>query len=221
MSIDSRYINQIQVIINIFSIINGKVKVLLFRRDEDPFRGYWTLPSNLLLVNESLEDCAGATVLEFVGLNDIYMEQCHMFSHIDRLPNERIVAASYIGLVDSKTIELKRESRNLYSEWFPIDEIPKTIYDYSEIIADSVCYLRKRMLNTSVLKYLFPSDFTMPELQLFYEQVLSKKLDRRNFRKKFINLGLLEDTGDMTGGNNGRPAHLYRFKEEIEVKNLF
>lgn len=221
MNVDTRYINQIQVIINMFTITNGKLKVLLFRRDEEPFKGYWMLPSNLLMVNETLEECSEATIDEYVGLEDVYLEQCHLFSQMDRLPGDRILASSFIALVDSKTIELKRKKRPFHSEWFPIDEIPKMVYDYANIVEDAICYLRKRMLNTSMLKYLYPSDFTLPELQILYEQVLGKELDRRNFRKKLLNLDLLEDTGYKTGGHNGRPAKLYRFQENIGDKTLF
>ena len=221
MDIDTRYINQIQVIINMFTIKDGKLKVLLFRRDEEPLKGYWMLPSNLLMVSETLEECAEATMDEYIGLEDVYLEQCHLYSEVHRLPSDRILASSFIALVDSKTLELKRKQRNFHSEWFPIDEIPKMVYDYANIVEDATQFLRKRMLNTSILKHLYPSDFTLPELQVLYEQILGKPLDRRNFRKKFLHLELLEDTGDKTGGHNGRPAKLYRFKENMGDKTLF
>lgn len=221
MNVDTRYINQVQAIISIFTMMNGKLKILLFRREEEPFKGYWMLPSNLVMVNETLEECAQATIDEYAGLTNLYIEQCHFFSEPDRLPSDRIMAASYIALIDSISVQFKRNTREGYSEWFPIDEIPKTVYDYGVIIESAIEYLRKRMLNTTVLKHLFPSDFTLPELQMLYEQVLNKELDRRNFRKKFMNLELLEPTGDQTGGGNGRPAKLYRFKENIGEKTLF
>ena len=71
------------------------------------------------------------------------------------------------------------------------------------------------------LKKLFPSDFTLPEIQKIYEQLMNCELDRRNFRKKFIKADLIEETGDKVTGMNGRPAILYRFKEDIEDKLLF
>lgn len=221
MNIDKRYINQIEVMINVFTITGGKLKILLFRRDEDPFKGYWMLPSNLLMVNETLEECAEATIDEFIGLEDVYLEQCHLFSTVDRLPNERILASSFIGLVDNKTVELKAQKGPFHGEWFSINEIPKMVYDYASIVENATEFLRKRMLNIATLKHLYPSDFTLPELQILYEQVLGKELDRRNFRKKFVNSELLEDTGYKTEGNNGRPAKLYRFKEDVEDKLLF
>ena len=77
------------------------------------------------------------------------------------------------------------------------------------------------MINSNILKILFRSDFTLPELQRGYEQVLNTEIDRRNFRKKLVNLGYVIDTGDVNEGYMGRPAKLYRFNDELEERNLF
>ena len=210
---DNRYINQIEVLVNLFTISKGKLNVLLFRKEEDPFKGYWMLPSNLLMVSETIEECARYTIDEMAGLNDIYLKQCNVFSKIDRLPNDRIVANSLIGLIDNQTLMLKKVKRNYESAWFPINEVPKMVYDHGDILKDTIGYLRKELTNVELLKKLFPSDFTMPELQAVFEEILGKELDRRNFRKKILNLDILEDTGDKNNIKNGRPAKLYRFKE--------
>ena len=210
---DNRYINQIEVLVNLFTISKGKLNVLLFRKEEDPFKGYWMLPSNLLMVSETIEECAKYTIDEMAGLNDVYLKQCNVFSKIDRLPNDRIVANSLIGLIDNQTLLLKKVKRNYDSAWFPINELPKMVYDHGDILKDTIGYLRKELTNVELLKKLFPSDFTMPELQAVFEEILGKELDRRNFRKKIINLDILEDTGDKNNIKNGMPAKLYRFKE--------
>jgi len=219
--VDNRYINQIEVLVNLFTVDKGKLKILLFRKTEDPFKGYWILPSNLLLVSETVDECAKDTIKEMAGLNDIYLKQCNIFSKIDRLPNERIIANSLIGLVDNQTLLLKKEMRNYESAWFSITELPKMVYDHGDILIDSIKNLSKELINIDLLKKLFPSDFTMPELQSVFEEILNKKLDRRNFRKKFINLDILEDTGDKNNISNGRPAKLYRFKEDVKAIDIF
>ena len=58
-------------------------------------------------------------------------------------------------------------------------------------------------------------DFSLSELQVVYEQVLEHPLDRRNFRKKIMNIDVLEATGDKNEDTNGRPAKLYKFKDSI------
>ena len=94
-------------------------------------------------------------------------------------------------------------------------------YDHKEILENAIEKLKTKLTNTNVLKNLFPSDFTLPELQNVYEKIMNIKLDRRNFRKKFINLGLIEDTGYKNEGGSGRPAKLYKFKENIKEIDLF
>ena len=90
------------------------------------------------------------------------------------------------------------------------------IYDHAKIANDSVHDLRNILKNISIIKKLFPSDFTLPELQSAYEQINGEELDRRNFRKKIISLNVLEETGENNLGESGRPAKLYRFKDDVD-----
>ena len=216
------YNNMIETLISIFTIDKGEFKILLLRKKTEPYKGYWILPGGLLTTRETLEDNVSDVIFDKCGIPDLYIEQCHMFSNFDRDPDNRVVACSYIGLIDSKSVEIKKEDRPyIESAWFSINAIPKMGYDHNEIIKNAIEHLRKKIINSNVLKSLFPSDFTLPELQKVYEVILGRELDRRNFRKKFINLGLIEDTGYKNEGYNGRPAKLYRFREEIKERDLF
>ena len=214
---NNRYINQIEVVTNIFTVENGKIKVLLFRKQEDPFKGYWMLPSNLLMTTETIEECANATILEFTGLQDIHFIQSSVFSEIHRLPGARILANTLIGVVDIKTVKHIFENREIEGTWFDINEIPKMIYDHGTIVLDAISNLKKLLpYDYELMKLFYPNDFTLPELQSTYEHLLNKELDRRNFRKKWMNLNILEDTMDKKNHTNGRPAKLYRFKENMK-----
>jgi len=212
--------NKIEVLINLFTFDKGEIKVLLFKKQDEPFKGYWMLPSNLMLNKETLEECATETLNEKIGVTDIYMETCDIFSDIDRIPDTRIVGISVLGIVDTVkanvSLDIKEEA-----EWFNINNIPKTIYDNGIIVQNSVEKLKKELLNTKLLKVFFPSDFTLPELQKLFEQILKKKLDRRNFRKKILKLDIIEDTMEKNISMTGRPAKLYRFKDIEEDRNLF
>ena len=215
MDIDRRYINQIEVLTNVFTIDKNSLKVYLIRRLEEPFKGYWMLPSNLLMTSETIEECAEATIEEYVGIKDIHIEQCNIFSKVDRLPNDRILGNSVIGIIDEESLLMHKKKTPYEGVWFNVDEIPKMIFDHGIILEDTITYLKNELTNPKLLKILFPSDFTLPELQAIYEQLLNKKLDRRNFRKKIISLNILEDTGYKTTNKMGRPAELYRFKGDI------
>lgn len=211
--------NKIEVLINLFTFEKGEIKILLFKKHDEPYKGYWMLPSNLMLNKETLWECADATLKEKVGVTDIYKETCEVFSGIDRIPDTRIVGISILGIIDTVKVNMSFDIKE-ESEWFNINDIPKTIYDNGEIIKNSVEKLKKELLNTRLLKIFFPSDFTLPELQKLFEQILNKKLDRRNFRKKILKLDIIEDTMEKNISMTGRPAKLYKFKD-IEDKDLF
>lgn len=219
---NKEYVNYIESVINIFTVEQGKIKILLFRKKTEPYKGYWELPGDIARNSVTIEDTISDVVYDIVGLKALDVEQCHTFSKCDRGNDEYVVTVSYIGLIDSKSAELKREERLDYeSEWFPIDDLPKLAYDYENVINNAVNTLSKKIINLNTLKTLFPSDFSLSEIQSVYECLLERKLDRRNFRKKFINLGLVEPTGDLSEGTSGRPAKLYSFKENNLERTLF
>lgn len=215
------YQNVLEVLGSIFTIDKGQVKVLLQRKKTEPYKGYWILPNGYVKKEETIEDAIKSVIDIKIGFLDVETEQHKVYSDLDRKINTRVIGINQIILIDSKSVEIKREQREYETDWFSIDSIPKMGYDHLLIIEESIEFLKTKIVNSNVLKSLFPSDFTLPELQSVYEQLLDKKLDRRNFRKKFINLGLIEDTEYKTENNAGRPAKLYRFKEEIKIKDLF
>ena len=221
MNAEMKYMNELEVLINLFTIEKGVLKVLLVRRDMEPYRGYWMLPTGLLLSNETIEECSREVLYEWLGLKDIHLENCGIYSELKRIPVERVIGSSLTGIIDIDSFNIKRKKNIESFAWFSVDEIPKVVYDHDQIIMDASKYIRKRLRQIDFLKHLFPSDFTLPELQMTYEQIIGKSLDRRNFRKKIISLDILEDTKYKNEETNGRPAKLYRFKDEIEGKMMF
>lgn len=211
----------IEALVSIFTIVDGKFKILLFRKKKDPYKGYWILPSELLGKEETLEEVIEKCVSTQVGLSNLDYNQVKTFSALDRNPSKRMIGVSFMSIVDSTTLELNNITTDECMEWFNIDNLPKIGYDHQEIIDASVAILKEKINHSLELKKLFPSDFTLPEIQRIYEQLLGCELDRRNFRKKFIKADLIEETGDKVTGMNGRPATLYRFREDIEDKMLF
>jgi 8-oxo-dGTP diphosphatase len=63
-----------------------------------------------------------------------------------------------------------------------------------------------------------PQYFTLTQLQTAYESILGTALDKRNFRKKFLSLNLIEPTEKYQRDGAYRPAQLYTFKkQELQV----
>lgn len=225
MGTDMKCMNELEILINLFTIdVDGILKVLLIRREIEPYRGYWMLPTSLLLSSETIEECANEALYEWVGLKDIPLEQCNVYSDLKRIPMERVIGNSLIGIIDIQTFNWKRKKRTEEATWFPVTEIPKVVYDHAQVIGDAIKYVKRRLQQIDFIKNLFPSDFSLPELQFVYEQILGHTLDRRNFRKKIMSLDILEDTGYKNEDTNGRPAKLYKFKsnlnEDLVISNI-
>lgn len=210
-----------EVLDNIFLFDKGNVKILLLKKETEPYRGYWFLPRCMLFEEEMVEEAAKQAAYEFAGINTIDFLIDTIFSVPSRIPDERILGISTIGLTDSVTISLKQEGTNYEYSWFSIGSLPKMIYDHSKIAHKAIEDLKQILNSFTNMRQIFPSDFTLPELQKAYEEIWKETFDRRNFRKKIMSLDILEETGDSNFGESGRPAKLYRFKEDLNDKKMF
>ena len=211
----------VETILNLFTIENGIIKILLVHREEEPYKTYWELPSLILNNSENLDECMNSLVTNIIMGKKIYVEQSSVFSNVERKVDKRVIGVSYLGLVDQMSLEFSELTTSKEYSWFDVTALPKLAFDCKEIIDSSLEKLNSKLKNIKYLKLFFPSDFTIPEMQHIYEFLFNQKIDRRNFRKKFINSNILRETGDFIKGSTGRPAKLYKFNEEVIDKNIF
>lgn len=213
-----KYENQgIHVIASIFTIDKGKLKILLVKRKNNPYQGHWALTGGALYNDEDLEDGLNREIYEKTGLEHIEVKLANIFGKKNRSPVMRMVAVTYIGIIDASKVEIAKSTlKTSNAEWFSIDEVPHLAYDHNEIIADAIKKLKEEILKTDLLKVFFPNGFTLPELQKVYESILEKKLDRRNFRKKILNMDMIIPTEEEKIFEGKKKAKIYIFKEKEE-----
>lgn len=219
----SYYKNQgIHVITAIFTIEKGIPKVLLIKRKNEPFVGKWCLTGGALRNDEDLIDGAKREIFEKSGIKDIDIYEFKTFGKLHRSPVMRMVAIGYIGVIDCNKVNILRETnKTSNADWFRIDKIPSLAYDHEEILSCAIEFLKQKITESNILSSLFPNNFTMPELQKAYEGILGKQFDRRNFRKKILELNIVEDTNSVARFEGKKPAKLYRFKQTSENKSVF
>ena len=219
------YKNQgIHVISSIFTIENGIVKVLLVKRRNEPFKDYWALVGGALYNNESIEDGIKREIFEKSGLEDVKLHEVGVFDELGRTPtiNMRMIAVTYLGLVDSSKVQIIKENVNTKDvAWFNIKSVPNLAFGHNEILNKALEKLKDLIVLSDILKALLPNEFTMPELQKIYEGILDKTFDRRNFRKKILSLNIVDDTNNEVSINGKKPSKLYKFKDKIEIKKVF
>ena len=155
------YKNQgIHIIANIFTVEKGMTKILLIKRKNEPYKDMWALVGGALYNNEDIEDGMNREIEEKTGIKDIELYFNNIFGKVDRSPIMRMVAASYIGVIPSNKIDgFKDNFKSSDCEWFPINNIPKLAYDHNEILNDALNKLKELVLNTDILKSLFPNNF--------------------------------------------------------------
>ena len=219
------YKNQgIHVISTIFTVDHGIVKVLLIKRRHEPFKDKWALVGGALYNTEDLLDGLKREIKEKTGIENIDVSLVDVHGKVDRSPVMRMVAISYLGVIDINSVNyLKETSKSTDADWIALHLIKdlELAYDHQEIITSAFEALKIKILNSNILVSLFPNGFTLPELQKVYEAILEKKLDRRNFRRKLLSLNLIEDTLEYRRFEGNKPAKLYKFKDKIENINLF
>jgi len=213
----------VHVIISLFTIDNGNIKVLLIKRKNNPYNGMWALVGGALYNNEELLDGMKREIKEKTGIEDINIYFSSVIGDLDRSPLQRMIAISYIGIIDSKRVNILKDTmKTSDADWVDIDKVTTLAYDHNKILDESIKTLRKRIIETDILKSLYPEGFTIPEIQKVYETILNTKYDRRNFRKKLLSLGLIVDTNKYQNFEGKKPAKLYKFDEKFNInKNVF
>ena len=196
----------------IFGFDEGKLKVLIGRRQMDPGRGEWSLYGGFVAADESIDDAATRTVSELTGLNNLYMRQVGAFGRIDRDPGERVISIAYYALINVKDYD-ERLRLDHGVEWMNVEELPKLYSDHNEMIRKARKLMRQKLRTEPVGFRLLPDLFTLTQLQKLYEAVNGEELDKRNFRKRIKEMDYIEKTEliDKTGSKRG--AYLYRFNK--------
>ena len=213
----------IHLISTLFTIENGIVKVLLIKRKNNPYNGMWALVGGALYNNEDLIDGMKREIYEKTGIENIDIYFSSVNGETNRSPMKRMIAVTYIGIIDSKRVDLLKETmKTSNADWVSIDRIPELAYDHNNILEAAITTLRERIIESNILKSLYPEGFTIPEIQKAYETILNKKFDRRNFRKKILSLGFIIDTNKYKNFEGKKPAKLYRFDDKFkENKSVF
>ncbi len=203
----------VTVDIVLLTIIDERLKILLVKRRIEPFKDNWALPGGFVGIDEDLKDAAKRELEEETGVSEHYLEQLYTFGEPGRDPRGRIITVAYFALINSEELKLKADTDVIEAKWFPTENLPKLAFDHDKILGYALERLRYKLEYTTIAFQLLPKKFTLTELQEVYEIIFNKKLDKRNFRKKILSLGLLKATNEKRSSGH-RPARLYSFTGE-------
>ena len=196
----------------IFGFDEGKLKILIGKRQMDPGRGEWSLYGGFVANDESVDDAATRTLYELTGLRNLFMRQVGAFGNVDRDPGERVVSVAYYALINVKDYDDElRLSHGV--KWVDINEIPQLYSDHNEMVRKARKMMQQKLAHEPVGFRLLPALFTLTQLQHLYEAVNGAELDKRNFRKRIKEMDFIEKTELMDKTSSKRGAYLYRFNK--------
>lgn len=196
----------------IFGFDGVELKVLLIERGVEPFKGRWAFPGGFIKMDESAEEGALRELQEETGLTGAYIKQFHAFTDPNRDPRERVITIAYYALV--RIQDVKGGDDAAKAQWFDLDEVPALAFDHDRILRNAMQELRKQIHFEPIGFELLPEKFTMSALQHLYEAILDVKFDRRNFSKKMLHFGLLDQLEEKAKVSQAKESLLYTFNAE-------
>jgi 8-oxo-dGTP diphosphatase len=222
----------------IFGFDSNQLNVLLVERKLEDEKSKeiliddWTLTGYHIFEDEDFDTAAARILKKLSGLDNIYLEQFYAFGGVNRINStkdklwlenqregfsERIVTVGYFSLIDNTTVNLSLQERNV--RWFPIAELPELGFDHQEILNKALEKMRSKLRSEPIGFELLPEKFSISHLQKLYESILGTSLDRRNFRKKVLQMKYIIPLDEKQQGVKHKAAQLFIFnKEEYERK---
>lgn len=196
----------------VFGLDDRDLKVLLIQRRDYPFAGSWALPGGFVNMDETLDAAARRELKEETGLSCDYLEQLYSFGEPGRDPRGRTITVAYYALIRTTT-QIKGDSDASDAKWFSVNQLPTLAFDHEQVLAMALQRLRGKVRYQPIGFNLLPMKFTLTELQRMYEAILGRPVDKRNFRKKVLGLGVLEDLREHQRGVPHRSPKLYSFSK--------
>jgi len=199
----------------VFGYQQGKLYVLLIRQKFGSEEAYWALPGGLVQDNESLIDAVKRELKEETNVAVSYMEQLYTFGDdVNRDSRNRVISVAYFALIDVAKTSIKAATDAENVHWYAVDDVPALAFDHKKILETAVLRLKAKLTYQPIGFDLLPQEFLFSDLENLYCTILEKEIDRRNFRKKILSFGFIDETDKFSEKKGGRPAKLFGFNNQ-------
>jgi 8-oxo-dGTP diphosphatase len=209
----SRYLVAVDCIVFGYDIIEKELKLLLIKRSFDPMKGNWSLAGGFVEEHESLDEAASRILRTHTGLKKIYLKQSYSYGQTERDPGARVISTAYFALIAIRDINREVAEKSM-ATWRSISGLPDLIFDHSMMVKKALTDLQHQIRVKPLGFELLPGKFTLVQLQDLYEAIYQRKVDKRNFRKKILSMGILEKLDEKEKETSKKGAYYYRFNKE-------
>jgi ADP-ribose pyrophosphatase YjhB (NUDIX family) len=196
-----------------YDLLEKEIKLLLFKRLIEPAKGKWSLEGGFVEENESLDDAASRILRKITGLDSVYLKQSYSYGEIDRDPGGRVISVAYFALIALRDINKDLALENGV-HWRSISKLPDLIFDHPKMVNRALIDLQNQVKVKPIGFELLPEKFTLVQLQDLYEAIYQRSVDKRNFRKKILSMGILEKLDEKEKETSKKGAYYFKFNKE-------
>ena len=198
----------------VFGYSENQLNVLLIKQKYGVLKNKWALVGGFVKDNETLFEAVNRELQEETGITVNYLEQLFTFGDdIQGDPRGRVISVAYFALVNSTKLNVRADSDAEEAQWFSIAALPDLAFDHKLILETALKRLQNKLTYQPIGFDLLPKEFLFSDLENLYCTLLNKEIDRRNFRKKILSFGIIEETDKFGSKKNGRPAKLFKFNK--------
>ena len=187
------------------------------------------LPGDLVRDDENLDQSGRRVLKALTNLENIFLEQFGAFGDPQRVrktkdlewlrsmredPDARVITVGYYSLVRLDRFQPAPSYYARSAEWVSVSEVPELAFDHNVLLESALIQLKNKARVEPIGFELLPKKFTLGQLQKLYEAILGTQLDKRNFRRKIMSRGVLEELDEKQIGVPHKPAKLYQFKAD-------
>ena len=196
----------IAVDVVLFAAHGNQLAVLLLSESTAPrARARWSLPSDSLRADESLDDAALRIARDVAGTTPAHLEQAGALGGARRQSEGANISITYFALVPDGAAVRKN------AEWVVLAELPTLATRERDAVEAALSTMRARVDQQPIAFRLLPAAFTLSELQAVYELLLGRRLHKASFRRSLHASALVEATDEWRSEGRGRPAQLFRY----------
>lgn len=196
----------------VFGYQSSKLYVLLIQQKFGTKETHWALPGGLVKNDEPLQEAVKRELKEETNVEVNYLEQLFTFGdNVYRDSRNRVISVAYFALVDSSKLHIKADTDAEDAQWLEVNKVPNLAFDHHLILQKAIERLKSKLTYQPIGFDLLPEFFLFSDLENLYCTILEKEIDRRNFRKKILSFGFVEETDKISVHKSGRPAKFFKF----------
>jgi 8-oxo-dGTP diphosphatase len=199
--------------ITLLTYSENRIKVLLVKKEEEPYCGKLGLPGKLIRPIEDTMSALDSYMKTLIGTNRFHKKQLKAFADVGRHPLGRVITIAYYGLIPEKLV---RENTKDELIWTDVSQLPSLSYDHNRIVESSMKRFRKDLLRYPNVFEMLDKNFILSEVIDIYEQAFVKDLDSPNFRRQLKDNELIRPVGETrySPTQMGRPPQVYTFDKK-------